>query len=350
MPANLNRREFLKLAAASLGGLAFSPYFPPQEGDGQSSGEIGRVTTSSISVFKEPRVDAKQVAYRFLDEILNIYYPVIPETGPIWNPRWYRVFGGYVHSSYIQRVTINYNIPPQSWEKDHHQLAEVTVPFTQLHKLKGTHWEPINKIYYQTVHWAVGLDEGPDGEPWIRLYDEAAETTYNAPAAHLRLIPDEEIAPISPDVPPHDKWIEISRARQRLTAYEVDKVVMETTVSTGILDPGGPPEGRNTPPGRWNIYSKMPTKHMGNINLTGAPGVYELLGVPWTMFFHKLETGVAMHGAYWHDNYGNPMSQGCVNMRPEEVKWLFRWTTPVWPPPDWRWWERTGYGTEVIVE
>lgn len=312
--------------------------------------QVGRVAYRSVSVFKEPRIDAETVGYRFLDELLNIYYPVSPPTGPSWNPRWYRVWGGYVHSMYIQPVEFHYNLPPDGWNEDHHQLCEVTVPYTQLFRYTSTYgWERINRIYYKTVHWAVGLDEGPDGEPWYRLYDEAAEVTYNAPASAIRLIPDEEIAPLSPDVPPGEKRIEITRYNQTLKAYEGDQIVYETQVSTGIPDPDIPPKGRNTPSGRWHIYSKMPTKHMGNIDLTGAPDVYTLPGVPWTMFFHELHTGVAMHGAYWHDNYGVPMSHGCVNMKPDEAKWLFRWTTPLWPPQDKRWWERTGYGTLVVV-
>ena len=72
---------------------------------------------------------------------------------------------------------------------------------------------------------------------------------------------------------------------------------------------------------------------------------YEIPGVPWTTFFEP-ETGVAFHGTYWHTNYGTPMSHGCVKMRCEEAKWLFRWTTPVWEPGVV---EKRGYGTRVIV-
>jgi lipoprotein-anchoring transpeptidase ErfK/SrfK len=86
---------------------------------------------------------------------------------------------------------------------------------------------------------------------------------------------------------------------------------------------------------------------MGNGVLTGAPDVYTLPGVPWTVFFHN--SGVAFHGAYWHNNFGVPMSHGCVNMRPADAKWLFRWTTPLWSNEDERYWEKRGYGTAVHV-
>ena len=77
---------------------------------------------------------------------------------------------------------------------------------------------------------------------------------------------------------------------------------------------------------------------------------FSLPGVPWTCFFAS-PGGYAFHGTYWHNNFGLQMSHGCVNMRNEDAKWLFRWTTPVFDPvieseSDW---ERTGRGTRVEI-
>lgn len=83
---------------------------------------------------------------------------------------------------------------------------------------------------------------------------------------------------------------------------------------------------------------------MGDGELTNDILAYELPGVPWCGFF--VSTGVAFHGTYWHDNYGTKMSSGCVNMRPDEAKWLFRWTTPTIDPADWY---VDGIGTLVEV-
>ena len=55
---------------------------------------------------------------------------------------------------------------------------------------------------------------------------------------------------------------------------------------------------------------------------------------------------MAFHGTYWHTNYGMMMSHGCINMKPEEARWIFRWCTPV---TDEKTIEKTGYGTQVIV-
>jgi lipoprotein-anchoring transpeptidase ErfK/SrfK len=100
-----------------------------------------------------------------------------------------------------------------------------------------------------------------------------------------------------------------------------------------------------TPRGIFNIDPKVPAKHMGNGQLTAEIGAYELPGVPWTCFFEHM-TGIAFHGTYWHDNFGGRMSHGCVNMRIEDAKWLYRWSTPVAKPSDWT---RKGYGTRVEV-
>jgi lipoprotein-anchoring transpeptidase ErfK/SrfK len=73
---------------------------------------------------------------------------------------------------------------------------------------------------------------------------------------------------------------------------------------------------------------------------------YELVGVPWTMFFHRLDTGYALHGTYWHNNFGWQMSHGCVNLRNEDAKWLFRWSTPDNYPVEI---EKNGFGTQVHI-
>jgi hypothetical protein len=358
----LSRRDFLKLGGLSTvgwlaGSLPFQQSYPPtrsydpfpapQDGASYLSRRIGRVAHDNISVYKEPTDQSFIMFQRFRDEVVNIYFSVEPETGQAWNPVWYRVWGGYLHRVYVQLVDIRLNPPMQAIPRGH-QLCEVTVPYSDTYIFnKNDGWVKKLRIYYTTTHWIMDIVEGPNKAPWYRIYDEL-EYEYFAPASHFRPIPDEELTPISPDVPDHEKRIEVSRARQTLIAYEGDTEVLNVKISSGIPTKDNAPEGTNTPPGTWNIYSKMPSKHMGDGNLTSDLKAYELTGVPWTSFFH--EAGVAFHGAYWHDNFGLAMSHGCVNMRPEEAKWLFRWTTPVWSPDDEMFWERRGFGTTVIVK
>jgi len=328
MSSKFSRRDFLKLAGTALGGLAFSPYLP-------SAGEfddslLARVATTQLSVYSKPDDTSRIVRPVYRDDILHIYEEVNSGT-PGYNPIWYRVWGGYVHRAHIQKVQYIYNKPAKSI-RETKQLVELTVPYTLPQRLVGKEWKPVYPIYYGTVHWAVGIDEGPDGEPWYRLLDNWNNVTYSAPATSLRLIPDEELAPISPDVPFEEKRIEVSLYTQAITCYEYDKVVFHTTISSGLPTPNLGANGISTltPTGDFHIEVKMPSQHMGNGSLEAGIDSYELLGVPWVSFIKPLP-GHAFHGTYWHDNFGSPMSHGCINMRTEEAKWLFRWCLPPAP-------------------
>jgi lipoprotein-anchoring transpeptidase ErfK/SrfK len=350
MQTKLNRRDFFKLGGLALAGLAFRPYFPT-EGE-QDYGDLARICVREIDLRAEPRDGAEIVGKRYRDQLVQIYYELEPPDAPaFYNKRWYRVWGGYLHSTYIQRVQVRLNeplgeVPAAGW------LGEVTVPYTQSYsfsRLEG--WQVDYRLYYETTHWLTGIDEGPDGTPWYRITDELQPIDYFVPAAHVRLVTDEEVAPISPEVPQSDKRIEVDLALQTLMAYEGDELVRQARVSTGVSRTVPPENGipTETPKGRFNIYSKMPSKHMGDGRLMRGDldlEAYELVGVPWTMFFHSLMTGYALHGTYWHDNFGVPMSHGCINLRNEDAKWLFRWADPQNSPQEI---EKTGHGTPVHV-
>ena len=145
-------------------------------------------------------------------------------------------------------------------------------------------------------------------------------------------------------MPAGEKRIEVSLANQQLTAYEGDQIVLRTAVSTGVASSGAGGLPTETPTGSFNISSKLPAKYMGDNRLTDNLGDRFLTGVPWTMFF--AEGGYAIHGAYWHSNFGAPMSKGCINLRPADAQWLYRWVTPTAQPDEW---DARGFGTRVIV-
>ena len=355
MSAKLTRRDFLKLAGTALGGLAFSPYI---KSAGQfDDSQLVRVGIAQVSVYHLPADDSRIVRQVFRDDILHIYEEVTAPT-PAWNPVWYRVWGGYVNRAHMQKVQVIYNQPAKSI-RETKQLAEVTVPYSQPLRLINKVWQPIQDwlLYYGTVHWVIGvLEEGPDGQPWYTVQDQLLPITYIVPATHLRLIPDEEIAPISPEVPFENKRIEVSlydpTSAQTLTCYEYDKVVLHTTISSGLPTPNLGANGISTltPTGDKRIEVKMPSKHMGNGSLEAGIDSYELLGVPWCSFF--TDQGHAFHGTYWHDNFGNQMSHGCINMRTEEAKWLFRWCLPPAPADQITplTLDKKGYGTPVKIK
>jgi lipoprotein-anchoring transpeptidase ErfK/SrfK len=358
MKSSISRRSFLKLSGLALGSLALSPYEPPfPRPVEQDQGKLARVGTKEIDLRTEPRDTAPIVGKRYRDQLVHIYAEVIPEDAPqFYNRLWYRVWGGYLHSAHLQIVDIRHN-QPLNEVPEHGVLCEVTVPYTIAYQYNDRDgWYPWrgSRLYYESTHWITGVREGPNGEPWYQITSELSKTeVYYAPAVHLRPIPPEELAPISPDVPPEKKKITVSIREQRLRAFEDGEEVLSVRISSGIPSrpiPGELPTA--TPTGRFRIYSKMPSKHMGSI--AGGPEVEErsgfsLPGVPWTMFF--AEGGYALHGTYWHNNFGLQMSHGCVNMRNEDARWLFRWTTPVFPAEitSQDGWERTGNGTLVEV-
>jgi len=343
MSKKFSRRDFLRLSALGLGSMAFGPPF--NDGLTSDTGMVARVATDSVSIYAEPNDKSKILYTRYRDDLLNVYDEVVSEFEAI-NPRWFRVWRGYAHTARLQLVKTRIN--PVLYEiPENGQLAEITVPYTQTMRYTSFYgWEPVYRLYCGSLHWIVDVEEGPDGTPWYKLIDELLDIDYHVPARHLRPVMPEEYTPISPDVPMEKKWIEVSIANQTVTCYENDEVVLHTKCSTGLQRrtlPGQIPT--KTPAGEFNIYSKMPSKHMGDGNLTSDIAAYELPGVPWVSFFVP-ESGVAFHGTYWHRNWGMPMSHGCVNMRTEEAKWLFRWTTPVENPEKW---ETIGYGTRVWV-
>lgn len=353
----LSRRDFLKISGLALSSLAFTTVFPrPEERD---SGMIARVATKEIDLRSAPNDKAPIIGKRYRDQIVHIYEEVIPPDAPrFYNRLWYRVWGGYLHSAHLQRVEIRHNRALSSVPESG-LLTEVTVPYTVAYQLRPRDgWQPWrgSNLYYGSTHWITGLESGPDGEPWYQITSELSSSeVYYAPAKHLRPIPVEEYAPLSPNVPPEKKRIEVSTMEQTLRAFEYDEEVYKTRISSGI-----PSRQVNeydfptaTPKGEFNIYSKMPSKHMGSI-AGGAEveenGGFSLPGVPWTSFFSS-PGGYALHGTYWHNNFGLQMSHGCVNLRNEDALWVFRWTTPVFPDEikEHADWERTGYGTRVVV-
>jgi lipoprotein-anchoring transpeptidase ErfK/SrfK len=114
---------------------------------------------------------------------------------------------------------------------------------------------------------------------------------------------------------PDEKWIEVNVTTQQVTAWEGNLPVLSFISSTGLP---------NTPTvvGEYNIYWKLEK------TLMTGPGYY-LPDVPHTMYFYL---GYALHGTYWHDNFGQPMSRGCVNLSTDNAKKLFDWADPVIPP------------------
>jgi hypothetical protein len=119
------------------------------------------------------------------------------------------------------------------------------------------------------------------------------------------------------------KWIDISILGQTLVAYLGRKPVYATLISSGRGGMGDPETESATPRGTFMIYAK----HVSS-TMDGADDVadsFSLLDVPFVQYFHK---GFALHGTYWHDEFGRVRSHGCINLAPYDAAWLFEWTDP----------------------
>ena len=178
----------------------------------------------------------------------------------------------------------------------------------------------------------------PDGEHQLRLrvvhsnlnYDEyyiPVSINNHKPVAVPRLPSVKEVVQPTPAAAPPEptraksasdnfstvapvdrRWIEIDLSDQRLTAWDGNDQVLETVVSTGRTQ-------YPTVTGTYYINSKLPSTRM-----RGAG--YDMPDVPWTMYFFRR---YAIHGAYWHNDFGVPVSHGCVNLPVAKAKLLFEW-------------------------
>ncbi len=104
------------------------------------------------------------------------------------------------------------------------------------------------------------------------------------------------------------KWIEVDLSRQRMAARQGNQIVKAFPVSTGT-------SRTPTPKGTFSIYAKYRRVRMR------GPG-YNLPNVPHTMYFYG---SYGIHGTYWHNNFGNPMSHGCINLSRKDAAWLYKW-------------------------
>jgi lipoprotein-anchoring transpeptidase ErfK/SrfK len=121
---------------------------------------------------------------------------------------------------------------------------------------------------------------------------------------------------VAPYVPPQvvigdgERWIDVDLSQQRLYAYAGDTLMNSFVVSTGTWQ-------TPTVTGKFNIWIKVRSQAM-----TG-PGYY-LPDVPYVMYFYK---DYGLHGTYWHNNFGTPMSHGCVNLTTPDAEWLYNFAS-----------------------
>jgi lipoprotein-anchoring transpeptidase ErfK/SrfK len=334
MSNRLTRRDFLKLGAATSLGLAFRDF--PSGGDPAlrrgPSFHMGR-NVFSQRYYERPTTFSTELGYYLTDGVVNVYEETIGDPRPWGNPLWLRTDDGWLQGAYVQPVGNSLNAPVLSFPSTG-MLVETTVPYSQAYEvLKDGRWKPKYRFYYKTTHWVQYAFTITNGAVWYEIVDDRYGGTYMAQAEHFRPVTAEDVTPISPGVP--EKRIEVDLTRQRLVAYEGSLPVFATRIATGSF-PG------STPIGEYRVERKQPSRHMAN-DFDGDD--FDLPGVPWVCFISW--TGVSLHGTYWHNNYGQPQSHGCINLKPEAALWVYRWTDPFVPVEKDR--LESDQGTRVVV-
>jgi lipoprotein-anchoring transpeptidase ErfK/SrfK len=181
------------------------------------------------------------------------------------------------------------------------------------------------RLYYSQIFWVDQIKTSDSGRVLYHVnpnYYGGVDMLW-AEAAAFKPITDEDIAPINPGVA--DKHVVVDVIHQTLSCFEGKEEVYFCRVSTGAKYDmyGNAVDKWSTPVGQHRVARKYISLQMSG-GTTGAG--YDLPGIGWTSIFAT--GGVAIHSTFWHNNYGDAMSHGCVNTLPEDSHWIFRWTEP----------------------
>lgn len=355
MNQNISRRDFLKIAGAGLGALAFNPYrrvnleylsSPKRLPQFPGSAIIGRVTENNISLRGRPLFDPNQetsIAKLNADTLVEWNREVVGSAIGYINQRYIETPQGFIYASVVQPTRNLPNTPITEVPAGQSGFwVEVTVPYVEL-ALDGVVASPWlqsliqynfpPRLYYGQVVW-IDKVRTSNGFVEYRWNEDANGHGYGygaygeffwADAAGLKVLTEADVAPISPDIDPNDKRITANLDNQTLSCFEGNNEVYFCRISSGLrYDASGQLSSKlATPVGtlltHWKIFS---------INMTAGDNQsgYSTPAVPWSTSISG--DGIAIHGAFWHNAFGERRSHGCINLSPEDAKWIFRWTTP----------------------
>lgn len=330
----ITRRSFLKVAGSVL---ALAPFGVPRVISARASAipeemlmaqtaprrPLGRPIWAGMVIRQEPSTKAKIVARTARNEVINLLAQ--KEGTGTYNKIWYQTDKGWIHSGYVQPVDRILQTPADSLPVTG-AWGELTVPFSPARaaanpKAYARYW-----MYYGCVFKILALAKGVDGKTWYRITDGNVGPQMFLPAEHVRVIPRDELSPLSPQVPEAEKRIEVDLKKQTVTLFESDTAVFNARCASGLAP-------HNTTRGSHRISNKIPGQRMTG-GTAGNADFYDLPGIAWVSYFTS--SGIAFHGCYWHNDYGTPHSHGCVNLDAEDAKYIFRWSMPN-PNYDLRW-------------
>jgi hypothetical protein len=337
MTHGISRRDFLKLSASGALALALSELGVSRVFAAPPASQ-GRAIWSGIPLYDAPSFNAKRLLLFGADQVVELKAEVEGDEGNPFNKIWYQIEDGYTYSGWIQPVETRlqktvYETPGGG------RLGEITVPFSETRLQPRTFGKNGPRLYYGSVHWVKDVVvNDAEKSAWYKVYDKEARLTFFVPTWNMRLVPDEELSPLSPDTPESEKLIHVDLSLQLVTAFEGETMVFSSRCSSGG-------KGTRTPTGEFLTYHKGPSIHMHNQD-EDAEHHYDLPGVPWCAFFTGY--GNAFHGTYWHNDYGRPRSHGCINLPSQDAKWLYLWSRPHVPIGE-DYLHLPGEGTRVLI-
>lgn len=355
----ISRRDFLKLAALGTSALAFRPFASSALPEFPQADKLGRNAVGKMDLYARPDAKSQIVGALYEDNIVPWIREVVGSMPGRTNQRFVETPNGFVWGGYIQPVWNKPNVPvtnlpttslgPGMW-------VEVTIPYVDLILDNPPARAPwlqyqlsINlppRFYYSQVVWADQIRVDESGQTWYRLNEKyGSGDIFWGQAEAFRPLTAEEVAPIGPDT--QDKRIVVRVWDQTMSCFEGDTEVYFAKISSGALYDawGNRVDAWATPVGESPIWRKAIS-----LPLSGgsASAGWNLPAVGWVSLF--VGTGVAIHSTYWHNNYGEPSSRGCVNASPDDAKWVFRWSQPLTPYDPGDVTVEWPGGTKVIVE
>jgi len=341
---SFSRRQFLQRCTTGLGSFALIPA-PLRSKHSlleSDSPVLGRVLFDNVQTYEQPDLNGAKASIRNFNEVLQLSQPIKGALLNGHNAIWFVTpQNEFIQSTSIQIVQNKLNIVQENVLKSG-RLAEVTVPFTDAWPADKQGSRAHQIFFYGSVHWIYGLGKDAENKIFYLVIEDRWNETYYVDATHMSIIEDEELDPIAPVDDLKQKKIIVDTTRQMLFSYQDERLVMACGVSTGQFNNG---TNLSTPPGEYFINYKRPSRHMVHSDKVGINDS-ELYGVPWVSYF--TDSGIAFHGTYWHNDYTQPRSHGCVNMPIQAAKWLYLWSDPIIAPRAKKHTSRYGTTVEVI--
>lgn len=335
----LSRRDFLKIAILSGGTLALRPLKQLIQTEFPQAEKLGRITVGKMDVYARPDSNSQIIGALYEDNVIPWLREVVGSMSGRINQRFVETPNGYVWDGYVQPVLNLSNIPVTNLYQTSlgaGMWVEVTVPYVDLilenppaHAPWLQYQLSINippRFYYSQVVWTDQIRTDDSGQVWYRLIEKyGSGDIFWGPAEAFRPLTIEEVSPINPDIDTSQKRIIVKIWEQTLSCFEGDTEVHFAKISSGALYDawGNRVDAWQTPIEVSPIWRKAIS-----LPLSGgsASAGWSLPAVGWVSLF--MGTGVAIHSTYWHNNFGEPSSRGCVNASPEDAKWIFRWSMP----------------------